>query len=78
MYLRNTGVKGPPRGGVARSSGRGGTESDSDTARLTGMGVTSAKSALMAKVHGPAQTLFPSPDPLIVIFSETILSVMMS
>ena len=31
--------------GVARSAGRGGTESESDTARWTRMGVVSAKSA---------------------------------
>ena len=45
VYRWRTGVRGPPRVSVVESAGRGGTESDSDTSRWTGMGVVSAKSA---------------------------------
>ena len=78
--------------GVAESAGRGCTKSDSDTARWTGMGVVSAKSAyyshhklvvktyngltLMAKVYGPIHSLLPWPAPVIVTLSATVFSVM--
>ena len=45
VYLRNTGVRGPPKLGVAGSTGKGGTESDSNTVSWTGMGFISTKSA---------------------------------